>query len=173
MEVSTPPVSPGSSYDGARSLRTRSNLFRSDSFFTLSLDEARLGSLSRAGSTIGSTKKRMSTPRWLGHVRSWLSVSEPSAQAMKTQKRTAYKKYGVELNDPQAAAKMHLPIGKVPDGVTTSTRGPSPEKALRERAKENLASSASYMDRNDARSISSGISSVASFKRINEVAPWA
>lgn len=32
---------------------------------------------------------------------------------------------------------------------------------------------ASYMDRNDVRSISSGMSSVASFKRVNEVAPWA
>ncbi|EQK98485.1 hypothetical protein G6O67_002477 [Ophiocordyceps sinensis] len=166
MSISTAPVSPGGSYDGARSLRATPSLSRSDIILTLSLDEGRLESLSRAGSTAGSTKKRLSTPRWLGHVRSWLSVSEPSAQAMKAQKRMAYKRYGVGLNDPQAAAKMHLPIGKVPGGITTSTRGPSPEKALRERARENMAS---YVD---VRSISSGTSSVTSFKRINEVTPW-
>ncbi|KAF4587859.1 hypothetical protein GQ602_004552 [Ophiocordyceps camponoti-floridani] len=78
-------------------------------------------------------------PSWLGHVRRWLSVSEPSAQAMKAQKKMTYKKYGVELDDPRAAAKMHLPIGKVPEGVTTSTTGPSPERALRMRTQESLA----------------------------------
>lgn len=113
----------------------------------------------------GSGAKRLSAPRWLGRVQRWLSVSEPSAQALRAQKRTAYRRYGVDPDDPQAAAKMHLPTGKVPAGVTTSTRGPRPEKALRDRvARENAAA--------DARSVSSG-ASVASSRRVNEVAPWA
>ncbi|PHH78412.1 hypothetical protein CDD80_6917 [Ophiocordyceps camponoti-rufipedis] len=112
-----------------------------------------------------SSEKR---PSWLGHVRRWLSVSEPSAQAMKAQKKMAYKKYGVELDDPRAAAKMHLPIGKVPEGVTTSTTGPSPEKALRMRTQESVAQRPRL---EHSRSMSSGMLSVSSRGR-QAVAPW-
>ncbi|KJZ76620.1 hypothetical protein HIM_03956 [Hirsutella minnesotensis 3608] len=131
--------------------------------------ESQLSGYQRAESI---RSKRSSTPRWLGSIKNWLSVSEPSAQAMRTQKKTAYKKYGIDLNDPQAAAKMHLPIGKVPDGVTTSSRGPIPEKALRERTKEHTAG-LSYPDRGDTGSILSGSSSAASVRITKEIAPWA
>ncbi|PHH84664.1 hypothetical protein CDD83_1582 [Cordyceps sp. RAO-2017] len=118
-------------------------------------------------------RQRRWSRRWLGHVKEWLSVSEPSAQAMKAQKKTAYKKYGIESDDPRAAAKMHLPIGKVPAGVTTSTAGPSPERALRERTRENTAKQ-SYLNHHESLSVSSGISSQGSAKGgISQVAPWA
>jgi hypothetical protein len=67
-------------------------------------------------------------------MKDWLSVAEPSAQAMKQQKRNAYKKHGIDPKDPLAAAKMHLPSGQIPPGATTSTTGPSPEKVLRNKA---------------------------------------
>ncbi|PFH60499.1 hypothetical protein XA68_10848 [Ophiocordyceps unilateralis] len=117
----------------------------------------------------GGKKRHSLQPRWLGHVKNWLSVSEPSAQAMKAQKKMTYKKYGVELDDPRAAAKMHLPIGKVPEGVTTSTKGPSPEKALRMRTQETMAQRP-YLEH--SRSISSGFSIASSRGGKQAVAPW-
>lgn len=91
---------------------------------------------------------------------------------MKEQKLSTYKKHGIDLNDPQAAAKMHFPIGKVPEGVVTSTTGPSPEKALRERLQEKQNAQAGLALSQGSRSISSGISSAASTKEPNLIAPW-
>lgn len=123
-----------------------------------------------AGGT-GST--RSARPRWLQQVCSWLSVSEPSAQAMREQKRSTYERHGIDPGDPQAAAKMHLPVGKVPAGVPTATGGPSPEKALRERTRD-WAARKSYWDGGASRSASSGISSDASTstRGANQIAPW-
>ncbi|POR38882.1 Uncharacterized protein TPAR_00915 [Tolypocladium paradoxum] len=118
------------------------------------------------------TKNQGAKPRWFKHVKDWLSVSEPSAQAMKDQTNSTYKKYGIDKHDPQAAAKMHLPVGKVPDGVTTSMKGPSPEKALRERTREAMARQ-SYWGRGGSQSVSSGVSSDASTKEAKQIAPWA
>ncbi|CAG9939214.1 unnamed protein product [Clonostachys rosea f. rosea IK726] len=56
-------------------------------------------------------------PQWLNQIKDWLSVSEPSAQAMKEQRDRTYKKFGVDAKDPRAAAKLHLPIGKIPSGA--------------------------------------------------------
>lgn len=110
-----------------------------------------------------------SKTKWLRSVKSWLSTSEPSAQAMKTQKRETYKKHGVDPKDPDAAAKMHMPLGTLPRGTTTSTSGPTPEKRL---AKE-LQSRPQYLKHGSSQSVSSGSSSSApSFKEINHVAPW-
>lgn len=108
--------------------------------------------------------------KWLGSVNDWLSVSEPSAQAMKTQKREAFKKHGVDPKDPAAAAKMHLPLGTLPPGATTSTSGPTPEKRL---AKE-LQSRPHHLKHGSTQSVSSGSSSTSapSIREINHVAPW-
>lgn len=119
--------------------------------------------------------KRFSEPEggdksgWLKSVKNWLAVAEPSAQAMKEQKRATYKKHGVSMKDPQAAAKMHMPVGKLPKGTTTSTSGPTPEEVL---VKERQMRS-SYRKHNSAQSVSSGYSSGQSFKETNPVAPWA
>ncbi|TQV95709.1 hypothetical protein V2A60_000892 [Cordyceps javanica] len=106
---------------------------------------------------------------WLGSVKTWLSVSEPSAQAMRTQKREAFRKHGVNPKDPAAAAKMHLPLGTLPPGTTTSTSGPTPEKRL---ARE-LQDRPQYRKHGSTQSVSSGGSSIApSIREINQVAPW-
>ncbi|KAK7409185.1 hypothetical protein QQX98_008618 [Neonectria punicea] len=110
-------------------------------------------------------------PRWLNQVKDWLSVSEPSAQAMKNQKKMTFKKHGIDPKDPQAAAKMHLPIGKLPEGVITSTRGPSPEKALKQAHIQHKRQSYSTFSQG-SNSMSSSICSVSSTKEHNPIAPW-
>ncbi|KAM0563973.1 hypothetical protein ACHAPJ_000181 [Fusarium lateritium] len=117
-------------------------------------------------------KSKPEKSRWLTQVKDWLSVSEPSAQAMKTQKRNTYKRHGIDMKDPQAAVKMHLPIGKIPENAITSTRGPSPEKAL-ERARQQRERQQSYSGLSQgSHSVSSSISTVPSAKEFNPVAPW-
>jgi hypothetical protein len=119
--------------------------------------------------SIDDDKSQSKTPRWLSHVKDWLAVSEPSAQAMKEQKRTMYKKHGVDPNDPQAAAKLHFPMGQVPEGATTSTRGPRPEKAYKKRVEREKELSR----RPEAgKSVSSSISSAPSSKGTNPATPW-
>lgn len=119
----------------------------------------------------GATKSTNAKPRWFKSVKNWLSVSEPSAQALKHQRTSTYQRYGIDFDDPNAAAKMHLPIGRVPQGVTTSTAGPEPEKALKERARRN-SSKQQYMRQSGSQSRSSGISSDQSLKEAKKIAPW-
>lgn len=107
---------------------------------------------------------------WLRSFKTWLSVSEPSAQAMKTQKRDAFRRAGIDPKDPAAAAKMHLPLGTLPLGATTSTSGPTPEERL---ARERR-SRPQCRTHGSAQSVSSGSSTSAppSIRDVNHVAPW-
>ncbi|RSM16634.1 hypothetical protein CEP52_000296 [Fusarium oligoseptatum] len=73
-------------------------------------------------------KPKSGKPRWFTQVKDWLSVSEPSAQAMKEQKRNTYKRHGIDMNDPRAAAKLHLPIGKIPEKRNHFYQRPKPRK---------------------------------------------
>ncbi|CEJ81740.1 hypothetical protein VHEMI01853 [[Torrubiella] hemipterigena] len=108
--------------------------------------------------------------RWLSSVKTWLSTSEPSAQAMKKQRRDTYKKHGVSRSDPHAAEKMHLPMGKVPKHATTSTSGPTPEELI---FKERKQRPEFMKHTHSAHSVSSGYSSgPSSLKETNPVAPW-
>ncbi|OAA49176.1 hypothetical protein BBO_02221 [Beauveria brongniartii RCEF 3172] len=106
----------------------------------------------------------------LRSFKTWLSVSEPSAQAMKTQKRDAFRRAGIDPKDPAAAAKMHLPLGTLPLGATTSTSGPTPEERL---ARERR-SRPQCRTHGSAQSVSSGSSTSAppSIRDVNHVAPW-
>ncbi|KAH8720222.1 hypothetical protein HC256_000625 [Beauveria bassiana] len=107
---------------------------------------------------------------WLRSFKTWLTVSEPSAQAMKTQKRDAFRRAGIDPKDPAAAAKMHLPLGTLPLGATTSTSGPTPEERL---ARERR-SRPQCRTHGSAQSVSSGSSTSAppSIRDVNHVAPW-
>ncbi|KAH6898946.1 hypothetical protein B0T10DRAFT_124510 [Thelonectria olida] len=111
-------------------------------------------------------------PRWLNQIKDWLSVSEPSAQAFKEQKKSTFKKHGIDFKDPQAAAKLHLPIGKLPEGVITSTSGPSPEKALMKRAQEQNKRQSYSTFSQGSHSMSSSIFSIPSTKESNPATPW-
>ncbi|RFU78014.1 hypothetical protein TARUN_4215 [Trichoderma arundinaceum] len=120
----------------------------------------------------GSEKKR---PRWMSQVKSWLATSEPSAQAMKDQKREIFKKHGINSKDPQAAAKMHSPLGRVPIDATTSTSGPTPEKVLKEKVRVKDRPVSYVRHSRGSQSVSSSFSSVPSAKSVkgnNTIAPW-
>lgn len=115
-------------------------------------------------SSIAGEKSHGGKHRWFTHVKDWLSVSEPSAHAMKTQKRNVYQKHGVDLADPRAAAKMHFPMSQMPAGAITSTRGPDPEDVVKRKAKEKRGGPvySGYGRPSHSHSISSGMSSTYS-----------
>ncbi|KAF5675033.1 hypothetical protein FHETE_2784 [Fusarium heterosporum] len=123
-------------------------------------------------SSTDTTKSKKGKSRWIHQVKDWLSVSEPSAQAMKEQKKNTFRRHGIDMKDPQAAAKLHLPIEKIPKNAITSTRGPSPEKAF-ERARQEREAAQSYSGLSQAsHSVSSSISTAPSAKEQNHVTPW-
>ncbi len=151
-------------------MASRQPLHRSSASTSSTADyQAFRANADRHSSSSSTTTASGDKKKWLGSVRDWLSVSEPSAQAMKAQKRETFRKHGVDPKDPAAAAKMHLPLGTLPPGATTSTSGPTPEKRL---AKERQGR-AQYIKHGSAHSVSSGGSSSApSIREMNHVAPW-
>lgn len=161
---SSPDPSSSSVTSGATSNLTRSSLPASD----LDVSERSYGPIMGDSEKARRKEKRSSRAKWLTQVKDWLSTSEPTAQAMKEQKRSTYAEHGVALDDPRAAAKMHFPMGKVPEDAITSTSGPTPEDALKHRAaqyrtRESLGAGAS-------RAGSSGSSLRPSLKE--KIAPW-
>ncbi|KAI1105234.1 hypothetical protein F4804DRAFT_350989 [Jackrogersella minutella] len=83
--------------------------------------------------------------RWLSQFKGWVSVSEPSAQALKQYKKETYEKAHIALDDPQANAKLHLPIGTLPPEAIKPAGGPDPEevamKQVEQRKKMELSGS--------------------------------
>ncbi|CAH0059740.1 unnamed protein product [Clonostachys solani] len=145
--------------------------WRSSFTSTQSADDATLSSQAATPlKNMDTESERSRKPQWLSQIKDWLSVSEPSAQAMKEQKDKTYKKFGVDAKDPRAAAKLHLPIGKIPSGATTSTAGPAPEKALLRTMKEKRKRR-SYMSLNDT-SYSLSSHGSAGSSEPNPVTPW-
>ncbi|KAK0383338.1 hypothetical protein NLU13_9251 [Sarocladium strictum] len=108
-------------------------------------------------------------PRWMNQVKDWLSTAEPSAQAMKEQRRSTFKKHGIAPDDPRAAAKLHVSMERVPAGATTSTSGPTPEKALKQRAANHRARSS--LGGQGSQCGSSG-SSLRPTSKDHRIAPW-
>lgn len=115
------------------------------------------------------TKHKGMKPRWMTQVKDWLSTAEPSAQAMKEQRRTTFKKHGIAPDDPQAAAKLHLSMERVPAGATTSTSGPTPEVALKKRAASHRARES--LGGRGSQCGSSG-SSLRPASKDHRIAPW-
>lgn len=118
------------------------------------------------------SKTRSKTPRWLTQFKDWLSVAEPSAVAMRQQKKATFQRHGIALDDPRAAAKLHYPMGEVPTGIVTSTSGPTPEEALKRKTRESRAKSAFMEFGHPSQSLSSVVSSASPSIRGNPVAPW-
>lgn len=162
---STGPVSPDPSYVSETS-RATSSFTHSPYQTTTYFDQDHKRPKTHNVNTIKNKDKK---PRWMTQVKDWLSTAEPSAQAMKEQKRSTFKKHGIAPDDPQAAAKLHLSMERVPVGATTSTSGPTPEKALKQRsanhrARESLGGRGSQCG-------SSG-SSLRPVSKDHRVAPW-
>ncbi|KAI0409729.1 hypothetical protein F4802DRAFT_614424 [Xylaria palmicola] len=73
--------------------------------------------------------------RWFSQFKEWVSVSEPSTQALKSYKEETYKKAGIALDDPLANAKLHLPVASMSsDAIQPGGRGPEPEEIALQRA---------------------------------------
>ncbi|KAK7228624.1 hypothetical protein V2G26_000794 [Clonostachys chloroleuca] len=146
--------------------------WRSSYISTQSTDDATLSSRAAPSSKNMDPEAERSRrkPQWLNQIKDWLSVSEPSAQAMKEQRDKTFQKFGVDAKDPRAAAKLHLPIGKIPPGATTSTAGPTPEKALLRTITEKRKRR-SYMSLNDTSCSLSSRGSEGSSEP-NPVTPW-
>lgn len=109
---------------------------------------------SSGGGTIGDkdthrraskSKSKEAKGRWLSQLKDWVSTSEPSSQALKQHKKDTFKKAGVALDDPQATAKLHAPIGELPEeAIKPAGRGPDPEKVLLRKAEQRRKARGSY-----------------------------
>ncbi|KAI1382166.1 hypothetical protein F4677DRAFT_458405 [Hypoxylon crocopeplum] len=85
----------------------------------------------RNASVSGSVQRKRKDGKhgWMSQIKGWVSTSEPSAQALKQYKKETYKKANIALDDPQANAKLHLPIGTLPrDAIKPAGRGHNPEE---------------------------------------------
>ncbi|KAI0383847.1 hypothetical protein F5Y04DRAFT_278473 [Hypomontagnella monticulosa] len=97
------------------------------------------GSRKQTDSTPESTKHKGKDGkhRWYSQLKGWVSVSEPSAQALKQYKKETYRKADIALDDPRANAKLHLPVGMLPrEAIKPSGRGPDPEEIAMKRAEQ-------------------------------------
>ncbi|GAW22929.1 hypothetical protein ANO14919_124760 [Xylariales sp. No.14919] len=82
-------------------------------------------------------KGREGKSRWFSQLKEWVSVSEPSTQALKNYKKDTYKKAGISLDDPLATAKLHLSAAELPsDAIKPGGHGPEPEEIVLQRASQ-------------------------------------
>ncbi|KAI1423971.1 hypothetical protein F5Y12DRAFT_715817 [Xylaria sp. FL1777] len=106
--------------------------------------------------------------RWFSQLKEWVSVSEPSTQALKNYKKDTYDKAGIALDDPLANAKLHLPVASLPpDAIKPGGRGPEPEeivmkKAIQRKKARELLTGTSQESRSSASYCSSPTSVTAS-----------
>ncbi|KAI0432957.1 hypothetical protein F5Y09DRAFT_352698 [Xylaria sp. FL1042] len=76
-------------------------------------------------------KEKEGKSRWFSQLKEWVSISEPSTQALKNYKKDTYNKAGIALDDPLANAKLHLPVASLPpDAIKPGGRGPEPEEMI-------------------------------------------
>ena len=118
------------------------------------------------------SKSKEGKGRWLSQLKDWVSTSEPSSQALKQHKKDTFKKAGVALDDPQATAKLHAPIGELPEeAIKPAGRGPDPEEVLLRKAEQRRKARGSYSGMSSgsrtSHSFSSG-SSVPSLRKGSE-----
>ncbi|KAI1466839.1 uncharacterized protein F4812DRAFT_68283 [Daldinia caldariorum] len=79
-------------------------------------------------------KKKDGKRRWMSQLKNWVTASEPSAQALKQYKKETYDKAHISLDDPQANAKLHLPIAALPqNAIKPAGSGPDPEDIFSKR----------------------------------------
>ncbi|KAI1501744.1 hypothetical protein F5X99DRAFT_408764 [Biscogniauxia marginata] len=83
------------------------------------------------------SRGKLGKSRWLSQLKDWVSVSEPSSQALKNYKKETYQKAGIAFDDPRANAKLHLPVGTLPsDAIKPAGPGPDPEEIVFKRSEQ-------------------------------------
>jgi hypothetical protein len=89
-----------------------------------------------AGRGPQQTKRKEGKTRFFSQLKEWISTSEPSTQALKNHKKDTFRKAGIATSDPTANAKLHAPIGEIPQDAVKATTGPTPEERLREKSRQ-------------------------------------
>jgi hypothetical protein len=117
-------------------------------------------------------KRHTGASRWLRNVKDWISISEPSAKAMKDEKLKMQKRRGLGPRESQLVPSFHYPGGQIPSGAITSTAGPRPEKALRSSTRDSELRKSYLTTSPTSHSVSSLGSWPSSVKDGNRVAPW-
>jgi hypothetical protein len=98
-------------------------------------DSSRHGSQGKDSRKDSKHKSKSSKGKILGKVSDWVSTSEPSLQALKRYRSDTFHKAGISVNDPNANAKLHVPIGEIPsDAIKPTGRGPEPEEVALKKA---------------------------------------
>ncbi|KAL8323022.1 hypothetical protein RB597_008660 [Gaeumannomyces tritici] len=84
--------------------------------------------------------ERTGRVRTLSRLKSWISVSEPSAQAFKQHQEESCSRAGTSRDDPTAKSKLRAPASSIPeDAIKPSGKGPDPEDAVRTKAARTRA----------------------------------
>ncbi|KAI0859593.1 hypothetical protein F4860DRAFT_525989 [Xylaria cubensis] len=108
----------------------------------LSFNSEALSGDQRCTSELRKGKEKERKSRWFSHLKDWISISEPSTEALKNYKKDTFKKAGIAPNDPLANAKLHLPVASIPrDAIKPGGRGPEPEEIALQKAKHRKEAS--------------------------------
>ncbi|KAF3803490.1 hypothetical protein GCG54_00004660 [Colletotrichum gloeosporioides] len=118
-----------------------------------------------------NSKSKKSKNRFLSQVKDWFTTGEPSAQDWKQLKKQEYRKHGIAINDPEASAKLHAPIGAIPEEAIKPSSGPEPEELAKKRAVNRKQIRRYGSSLRDSSSVSSESSSGS--REVNPIAPWA
>ncbi|KAF6842488.1 hypothetical protein CMUS01_03073 [Colletotrichum musicola] len=119
-----------------------------------------------------NSKSKKGKAGWLHQVKDWFSTGEPSAQDWKQLKKNEFQKHGVAIGDPEASAKLHAPIGAIPEEAIKPSSGPDPEVLAKKRAvnrKQLRRGGSSYARTSASLSSESSLGSPG----VNPIAPWA
>ncbi|TDZ27024.1 hypothetical protein C8034_v005212 [Colletotrichum sidae] len=118
-----------------------------------------------------SSKSKKSKPHWMNQIKDWFSTGEPSSQDWKKFKQNEFHKHGILMNDPEASAKLHAPIGAIPEEAIKPSSGPDPEALARKRAVNRKQLRHGHS--NSERAMSSISSESSSGSRVpKDIAPW-
>ncbi|OHE98872.1 hypothetical protein CORC01_05768 [Colletotrichum orchidophilum] len=133
-----------------------------------------------AGGSGSPTKKRHdekikpkdSKNHWVNQLKDWFSTGEPSSQDWKQLKKQEYHKHGIAMNDPEASAKLHAPIGAIPEEAIKPSSGPDPETIAKKKFSNRKQIRQAY---GGCERISGSFSSESSAgsREVNPIAPWA
>ncbi|KAK1730684.1 uncharacterized protein BDZ83DRAFT_747012 [Colletotrichum acutatum] len=118
------------------------------------------------------TKPKDSKNHWVSQLKDWFSTGEPSSQDWKQLKKQEYHKHGIAMNDPEASAKLHAPIGAIPEEAIRPSSGPDPETIAKKKFANRKQVRQAY---GGCERISGSVSSESSAgsREVNPIAPWA
>ncbi|KAK2047013.1 hypothetical protein LZ31DRAFT_540056 [Colletotrichum somersetense] len=117
-------------------------------------------------------KAKNGKSRWVNQLKDWFTVGEPSSQDWKQLRKKEFRRHGIAMNDPEANAKLHAPIGSIPEEAIKPSSGPDPEVIAKKRVRNRKQLPRAYGDSYMGSSSISSESSTGS-KEVNPIAPWA